>query len=132
MDITSIERSPYFVPVLLALIFGFIIGIFVLTFAVLFFVRRRHRKKVEALMAVGKQGEATVISLDDTGVRINDDPRVRIVLSVRVPGYPEYQIEKKMTVPMIRLPQVQPGSVVAVMADPTQPQNPDMVGLLLR
>jgi hypothetical protein len=37
-----------------------------------------------------------------------------------------------MTVPMIKLPQVQPGLVVAVLADPADPTNPDKVGLLLK
>jgi hypothetical protein len=117
---------------LVVLIFAFIIGTFIAVFGVLFFLRRRHQKKVDALMAVGKQGEATIMRLDDTGVLINNNPRVRLLLSVRIPGYSEYQVTKTLTIPMIRLPQIQPGSIVGVMADPMQPQNPDMVGLLLK
>lgn len=37
-----------------------------------------------------------------------------------------------MTLPLIRMAQVQVGSVVQVMADPIQPANPDKLGLLLR
>lgn len=91
-----------------------------------------NQKKAEALMATGKQGEATVLALEDTGVRINSQPRVSIVLEVRIPGYAPYQVQKNMLVPLIRLSQVQVGSVVAVMADPSEPNNPDKVGLLLR
>jgi hypothetical protein len=36
-----------------------------------------------------------------------------------------------MTMPMIRMSQVQVGSVVKVVADPSEPENPDKVGLLL-
>jgi hypothetical protein len=95
-------------------------------------MRQDNQKKAEALLATGQQGEATILALQDTGMRINDDPRVAIVLEVRVPGYPPYQVQKTMTLPLIRMAQVQVGSVIAVMADPTQPTNPDKVGLLLR
>lgn len=93
---------------------------------------QNQRKKAEALMATGKQGEATILSLQDTGMRINDDPRVKVLLEIRIPGYAPYQIEKTVTVPMIRLSQVQVGATVGIIADPAQPNNPDKVGLLLR
>ena len=93
---------------------------------------RANQKKAAALMATGTQGEATILQLADTGMRINDNPRVAMLLDVRIPGYPAYQVQKTMTVPLIRMSQVQAGSVVAVMADPNQPANPDKVGLLLR
>lgn len=101
-------------------------------FYFIFKIQKDNQKKAEALMATGRQGEATVLALQDTGMRINDDPRVALVLEVRIPGYPPYQVQKTMTLPLIRMSQVQVGSVVAVMADPTQPGNPDKVGLLLR
>ncbi len=96
------------------------------------YLMRQNQKKAQALVASGTPGEATVLQLEDTGMRINDDPRVAVTLEVRIPGYPPYQIRKTMTLPLIRMSQVQVGSVVAVLADPTQPANPDKVGLLLR
>lgn len=109
-----------------------VVGVTVVSLAIPFFIMRSNQKKAEALMATGKQGEATVLQLSDTGMRINDDPRVGLLLEVRIPGYPPYQVQKTVTVPLIRLSQVQVGAVVAVMADPTQPNNPDKLGLLLR
>jgi hypothetical protein len=96
------------------------------------YLMRSNQKKTEALMATGTPGEATILQLADTGMRINDNPRLSLLLEVRIPPYPPYQVQKTMTVPMIRMSQVQVGSVVAVMADPTQPNNPDKLGLLLR
>jgi len=93
---------------------------------------RKKKKKTEALMANGIKGEATVVQLDDTGERINDNPRVSILLEVHIPGYPPYQAKKTVTVPRVRLTQIQAGSVVSVLADPNQPTNPDKVGILLR
>ena len=96
------------------------------------YLMRSNQKKAEALMAIGTPGEATVLQLADTGMRINDNPRLSLLLEVRLPGYPPYQVQKTMTVPLIRMSQVQVGSIVAVMVDPAQPNNPDKVGLLLR
>jgi hypothetical protein len=93
---------------------------------------RKNQKKAEELMATGKQGEATILELQDTGMLINNQPRVNMLLEVRIPGYSPYQIWKTVTIPLIRLSQVQVGAVVGVMADPEQPTNPDKVGLLLR
>lgn len=100
--------------------------------AIPIYLMKQNQKKLQNLAATGIQGEATVLQLQDTGMRINDDPRVALVLEVRLPGYPPYQVQKTMTLPLIRMSQVQVGSVVAVLADPSQPGNPDKVGLLLR
>ncbi|MBN2148849.1 MAG: hypothetical protein JW726_15790 [Anaerolineales bacterium] len=99
--------------------------------AIPFIIYRSQRKKAEALVATGTQGEAMIIRMEDTGMRINDDPRVSLLLEVHIPGHAPYQIYKTLTVPMIRLPQVQPGMVVGVLVDMAQPSNPDKVGLLL-
>ena len=93
---------------------------------------RNQRKKAEQLMAVGTQGEATILALQDTGMMINNNPRVTLQMEVRMPNMAPYQIAKTMTVPLIRLSQVQTGSVVQVMVDMSDPTNPDKVGLLLR
>ena len=100
--------------------------------AIPIYLMKQNQKKVQNLMATGIQGEATILQLEDTGMRINDDPRIAVTMEVRLPGYPPYQVRKTMNVPMIRMSQVQVGLVVAVMVDPTQPGNPDKVGLLLR
>lgn len=108
------------------------LGITALAIAIPIYFIRQNQKKVQDLMATGIQGEATILQLEDTGMRINDDPRVAVTMEVRLPGFPPYQVRKTMTLPLIRMSQVQVGAVVACMADPTQPGNPDKVGLLLR
>ena len=117
---------------IIALVLICTVGSFVLTGGIWYIVARSNKKKKAALMETGQQGEATILSLEDTGMLINNNPRVRIGMEVRIPGYPPYRIQKTMTVPMIRLSQVQVGNVVQVIADPTEPQNPDKIGLLLR
>ncbi len=110
-----------------------IVGIITLiSLAIPFILLRSKQKKAQDLLATGVQGEATVLRLDDTGMRINENPRVSLLLEVRAPGNAPYQIVKTVTVEMVRLPQIQPGSVVAVLVDPLQPSNPDRLGLLLK
>ena len=93
---------------------------------------RNNQKRAEALMQNGTQGEATILSLQDTGMLINNNPRVTVLLEVRVAMRPPYQVTKSLTVPLIRLSQVQTGSVVSVMVDLSDPTNPDKIGLLLK
>jgi hypothetical protein len=100
--------------------------------AVPIYFYRNNRKRAEALMASGTQGEATILALEDTGMLINNNPRVTILLEIRMPYGAPYQVKKTMTVPLIRLSQVQTGSVVQVMVDMSDPTNPDKVGLLLK
>jgi hypothetical protein len=91
-----------------------------------------RRQKIAGLVATGQQGDAVVLGLEDTGLRINGDPRVRLLLEVQIEGYTPYEVAKTLVVPLIRLSQVQAGSTVRVMADPSEPDNPDRIALLLK
>src|SRR5258706_5525137 len=93
---------------------------------------RNNQKRVQALMQTGTQGEATILSLDDTGMRINDNPRVALGLEIRMPNMAPYQVKKSVTIPLIRLSQVQVGAVVPVMVVMADSQKPDKNGLLLK
>jgi hypothetical protein len=91
-----------------------------------------NRQRAQELAAVGIRGEATILSLQDTGMRINDNPRVAMILEVRLPNVPAYQVQKTITVSIVQLAQVSVGAVVAVLVDPSAPNNPDKVGILLK
>lgn len=90
------------------------------------------RKRIDELVATGKQGTAIVLELSDTGVRINDNPRVKLVLEMHIPNYQPYRAKKTVTIPIIYLPQVQTGSTVNVLADPEQPHDEKRIALLLK
>ncbi len=100
--------------------------------AVPFILMRNNQKRAQELMSVGTQGEATVLALQDTGMFINNNPRVSMLLEIRVGNLAPYQVQKVATIPMIRLSQIQVGAVVPVMVDMSNPTHPDKVGLLLR
>jgi hypothetical protein len=121
--------------VTLVIVCASVLGTLVITaiaIAVPFYFFRNQRKRAEELMAKGTQGEATILSLEDTGMRINDNPRVKMDMEIRMPYGIPYKITKTVTIPLIRLSQVQVGAVVPVMVDMTDPNNPDKVGLMLK
>jgi len=93
---------------------------------------RKKRQQAEHLASVGTQGEAKILSMTDTGMLVNNNPRVTLELEVTMPMRPPYKVTKTMVVPLIRLPQVQVGETVGVMVDMSDPTNPDKVGLLLK
>ena len=93
---------------------------------------RKSQQNAQALMSAGTQGEATILSLQDTGMRINDNPRVTMQLEIQMAYGSPFQVTKTVTVPLIRLSQIQVGAKVPVMVDMTDPTNPDKVGLLLK
>lgn len=121
--------------VTLAIVCASVLGTLVITaiaIAVPIYFIRNKRKRVEELMAKGTQGEATILSLEDTGMRVNDNPRVKMDLEIRMPYGLPFKITKTVTIPLIRLSQVQVGAVIPVMVDMADPNNPDKVGLLLK
>jgi hypothetical protein len=119
-----------FAIICVSMLFG--LAITAVAIAVPIYFMRKNQQRAEALMKVGTQGEATILSLQDTGMRINDNPRVSMQLEIQMPYGAPYQITKTVTVPLIRLSQIQVGSKVPVMVDMTDPTNPDKVGLLLK
>jgi len=81
------------------------------------------KKRIDELMAVGKKGTAKVLKLEDTGTRINNNPRVKLLLEIFVPDYPAYRAQKTVALPLINISQVQPESIIQVLAVPQQTQN---------
>jgi len=64
------------------------------------------RKKAENLMQTGAKGVGTIVGVRDTGMTINDNPRV--VVSFRIDpldGTPAFQADKKVTVSRVAIPQ---------------------------
>ena len=127
-----VEGSIIFTVVIVAasLCCGLIIT--VAAIAIPLVLMRKKQQQAEELAAVGTQGEAKILSLTDTGMRVNDNPRVTLELEVTMPMRPPYKVTKTMVVPLVRMSQIQVGEVVGVMVDMSDPTNPDKVGLLLK
>jgi hypothetical protein len=77
------------------------------------------------LLAAGEPTEATVVAAEETGLRLQGVPVLRILLDVRRtmgaayrPEQQAYRIETKAMVPDLKFAQIQPGSLVSVRLDP--------------
>ena len=101
----------------------------IITVVVLFFVFRIMRNVSNMtrgntqLLMTGESAQATVVSLNDAGMLVNNNPMVNIILNIEPINRPAYQAAVRTLVPMIKLAQVQPGMKVNVRVDPTNPAN---------
>lgn len=120
MDIQNLPIITIGIGVLLTI--GSLIFTGVIMFVVFRAVFGRIREN-NRVLSTGEAGQATILRLWDTGTRLNDNPQVGLLMEVRPVGRPAYQVEKKAFVSLIKLSQVQPGSVVNVKIDPANPQN---------
>ncbi len=96
------------------------------TGAIIFFVYRTVFGKINQsnkLLTTGVPAQARVLQLADTGVRLNDNPQVKLVLEVQPLGQPAYQVEIASFVSMLKLAQIQPGNIVNVRYDPADPSK---------
>lgn len=97
----------------------------VLAGVVIFFTYRMiggmtgNSKAGRALMATGADAQATILGLQQTGTFVNNNPQVVLTLQVSPPGQTPFQAQTSTILPLVAVPQVQPGNVVNVKYDPT-------------
>jgi hypothetical protein len=73
------------------------------------------------LMASGKRCSGEVVSVEDTGITINDNPRVKITVRAEPPGEPPFTIVKNATVSRVSIPRR--GDRCTVFYDPADREN---------
>lgn len=66
------------------------------------------------LMARGKDAQARVLSLQDSGTRVNENPVVDFVLEVMPTDLPRFQAKARKLVSVVDLASMQPGSELHV------------------
>jgi len=89
-------------------------------------IMRHTKKQKEAqaqLLATGTPAQATILSLKESGLRVNDRPELYIELEVRPPEGQVYEVTVSRITSVIEVPRLQPGSTVAVVIAPDNPQN---------
>jgi hypothetical protein len=63
------------------------------------------KKKAANLVETGARGVGTVLSVQDTGMTVNDNPRVKMLFRVEpIDGSPAFDAEKTKTVPRVQIP----------------------------
>jgi hypothetical protein len=71
----------------------------------------------------GVNAQATVLKVWDTGVSINDNPQVGLLLQVSPAGSNPFQVEAKTLVSRLNVALVQPGVTAKVRYDPQKPKR---------
>ena len=82
---------------------------------------RRGEAHRQALLQTGKAGEATVLEVHDTGVTINNNPRVRLKVRIDVPHEPPVEGTHAMLVSRVGVPRID--EVYEVRFDPKNPND---------
>jgi hypothetical protein len=113
-------------PDITGLMLGTAVPIIVLTIVaivVVMFVVRRFTGPDKQLLATGETAQATVVQIWDTGVTINDNPRIGLLLEVQPANRPAYQVKTTQTVSRLQTSMYQPGQTLEVKIDPANPKK---------
>ena len=99
-------------PIIIAVVAFAIAGVFVGRMAM-------NGMKNRQVLAHGEAAPAVILKSWQTGTVMNDiNPQIGLQLEVRPVNHPAFQAETKMFIPMMQIPQFQPGAVVQVKYDP--------------
>lgn len=120
-DFNLQELLPAILPFVLI---GFFVLVFGLAFGPLVVDGIRHNR----LRSTGETAEATILKLQETGVRVNRQPRVKITLSVRPSMRPAYEAVTHKLISYFEISQYQPGAVMEIKVDPNNPQSVVIIG----
>jgi hypothetical protein len=79
------------------------------------FMRGKQARAAD-LLAHGRRAPGHVTEIHDTGVTINNNPRVKVTVRAEPPGEPPFDVQKTFTASRVELPRV--GDVCVVFYDP--------------
>jgi hypothetical protein len=78
-------------------------------------------KNYKYVNKVGEPATAIVLDISDTGITINDNPKVRLTLEVHPQGRESFNVTIKQVVSRVTIPRI--GDKVYVKFDPNNPAN---------
>jgi hypothetical protein len=84
------------------------------------------KKRRQRLEAAGVDANAVLVSVQDTGMTVNDNPRVKLTFQV-ASATGEFQVEMKKTVSRVQVPR--PGDTFVVRYDPEDTSNIELLGM---
>jgi hypothetical protein len=100
-----------------------------LTIGITVFALRFIRKTVgtdRGVLQDGIAARAKIVGVRQTGVMLNNQPQIAFELEVQPPGGTPYRVQAKAVIPMINIPQFQPGAEVPVKIHPTDPTKVEL------
>jgi hypothetical protein len=111
MTYTAVTDGDEVKTVLGMVLFFCLCTLFAILLVGSFVIGRREKEKIKRK---GIPAKATILSVSETGTRINDQPLLRIELEVHPPYASRFVTTVEYIVPYDALPQVQPGNTVPV------------------
>ena len=81
----------------------------------------RRQQVAMQLASTGKRCPGVVVSVDDTGVTVNDNPNVQMTVRAEPPGEAPFTIVKSAVVSRVKIPRA--GDRCVVFYDPSNPQG---------
>jgi hypothetical protein len=82
---------------------------------------RRKQERATRLAAQGSRCPGVVVSVEDTGITINDNPHVKITVRAEPPGEAPFTVVKTATVSRVRIPRA--GDACVVLYDPADREH---------
>jgi hypothetical protein len=71
----------------------------------------------------GIPAKATIVGVQQTGVMVGHQPQVLMLLEVEPPNGSPYQAQARAVIPMVNIPQFQPGARISVKIHPADPSQ---------
>lgn len=78
--------------------------------------------RAQALAQTGVRGQAQIMEMTQTGMMVNNQPRVKLKLRVSAAGVPTFEDTRTETVPLIALGQLSTGVPLTVFLQPDKPK----------
>jgi hypothetical protein len=124
MDLESLMTTIMGGSILLTCLIGGLITVITLVSvgAVMFFVFRALRPD-PTIAKSGIAAQATIQNVWQTGTYVNNNPQIGMQLEVRPPTGMPYIAQTNAIIPLVNIPQFQPGAVVPVKIHPTDPSK---------
>jgi hypothetical protein len=108
-----------------------VIVVFVVVILAIFFLPMlRGSVRTSKLMQTGVSAQAQIIKVWQTGMYVNEQPQIGLVLQVQPSNGAPFQAEAKKVVSMIQIPQFQPGQMLEVKYDPANPKEVAIAAIL--
>jgi hypothetical protein len=89
----------------------------------------RSSAQRQQLLQHGESAPATILQIAETGMRVNDQPQVRLLLDVRPTTRPAFQAQTTMLISYLQASMFQPGMMVEVKYDPNDTSKVTVSGV---
>lgn len=86
-----------------------------------YLVSGRQAKREQRLRSEGLPGRATILGVEQTGVYINQQPRVKLRLRIEADGVQPFEVSETMIVPIVALGRLTDGRPLSVLVDRDDP-----------